>query len=126
MKKPRPLIPGKSPDHRPPSIAAASTQDATPVHATVTTLSRGKGVPPETREALKRLRALLEERKATAAVTDLQVQRIGIEGESRLCIEFRNAAAAESVLAEMHRISAGSDLLDIAETPCPYRKEQNP
>ncbi|MET0809318.1 MAG: hypothetical protein ABWX93_11245 [Pseudoxanthomonas sp.] len=107
-------------------MAAAPAPDAGPVHATVTTLSRGKGVPPETRQTLKRIRALLEERKASASVSALEVQRIGLEGESRLCIEFRSAADARTTLAEMRRIAAGSDLLDITETPCPYRKEQTP
>ncbi|NDK39357.1 hypothetical protein DT603_10940 [Pseudoxanthomonas gei] len=128
VKKPRPLTAVREPAPRPPSVAAAPVPvpDAAPVHATVTTLSRGKGVPPETREVLKRIRALLEERKASASVTALEVQRIGLEGESRLCIEFRSAADAQSALAEMRRLATGSDLLEIAETPCPYRKEPTP
>jgi len=126
VKKPRPLTAVREPAPGPPSVAAAPVPDAAPVQATVTTLSRGKGVPAETREALKRIRALLEERKASASVTALEVQRIGLEGESRLCIEFRSAADARSTLAEMRRLATGSDLLEIAETPCPYRKEPTP
>ena len=121
VKKPAPITAGKPPG--PGRAPAAPTPGTAPFHATVTTLSRGKGVPPETREALKRIRALLEARQADAAVSEVQMQRIGLEGESRLCIEFRSAADAKTVLSEMRRIAAGADLLDIAETPCPYRKE---
>lgn len=110
----------------PPAPSAAAAKASAPVHATVTTLSRGKGVPAESRAALKRIRALLEAGQATAAVTDLQTQRIGLEGESRLCIEFRTASEARPLLSEMHRLAAGIDLLDITETPCPYRKDKTP
>lgn len=114
------------PQARPPSTPSPAAQDPAAVHANVTTLSRGKGVPAETRAALQRIRAVLEAGQATAAVTDLQTQRIGLEGESRLCIEFRSAADAGPLLAEIRRIAAGIELLDVTETPCPYRKDKTP
>ena len=125
-QKPRPLVVDRTPQARPPFTPSTAAQDPAAVHATVTTLSRGNGVPAESRAALKRIRALLEAGQATAAVTDLQTQRIGLEGESRLCIEFRNATEARPLLSEMHRLAAGIDLLDITETPCPYRKDKTP
>ena len=68
-------------------------------------------------------RALLEPQQATAAVTVLQYQRIGLEGESRLCVEFRNASDAQSALAEIRKIAADVELLNVVEAPCLSNKE---
>jgi len=106
-----------------PTLPATGAKDATPTRITIDALSRGKGVPAETREAFKQIRALLERRRATAAVAALQYQRIGIEGESRLCVDFRNAIDAQAALAEIRKISADVDLLNVVEAPCPSNKE---
>jgi hypothetical protein len=108
------------PPRSPPS---ADGKAQAPVHVTIDALSRGKGVPAETREAFKQIRALLERQQATAAVAAMRYQRIGIEGESRLCVEFRNASDAQTALAEIRRIAAGADLLNVVEAPCPSKKE---
>lgn len=89
-------------------------------------LSRGKGVPDTTRAAWKDIRVLLEQQRATYAVTDLRTQRIGLEGETRLCAEFRSAEDAQAALAEVRRRAAGVDLLDVSEAPCPSPKESKP
>ena len=105
------------------ALPGADGKTAAPVHITIDMLSRGKGVPAETREAVKQIRALLERQQATAAVADLRYQRLGIEGESRLCVEFRNASDAQTALAEIRKIAAGADLLNVVEAPCPSNKE---
>lgn len=125
--KPRPTINAKPP-LRPatttrPAATDAGKADAAPVHVTIEALSRGKGVPAETRDAFKQVRALLERQQATPAIAALQYQRIGIEGESRLCVEFRNASDAQAALTEIRRIAAGADLLNVVEAPCPSKKE---
>ncbi|MEO6519255.1 MAG: hypothetical protein ABIO17_09740 [Pseudoxanthomonas sp.] len=125
-QKPRPLVVDRMPQARPPATSSAPARNSAAAYATVTTLSRGKGVPAETRAALQRIRALLEASQATAAVNDLQTQRIGLEGESRLCVEFRSAADAGPLMAEIRLIAAGIELLDITESPCPYRKDKTP
>ncbi len=86
-------------------------------------LSRGKGVPYATRDAYKRIHAALEQRQSVSAVTSMYSQRIGLEGESRLCIEFRSAQDAEAALIEIRKLAAGMDLLNVSDTPCPSRKE---
>ena len=123
--KPRPTIISKTPVKPVPSPTApvADAKDTSPTYITIDALSRGKGVPAETREALKQIRALLERQQATAAVAAMQYQRIGIEGESRLCVEFRNASDAQAALAEIRKIAAGVDLLNVIEAPCPSNKE---
>lgn len=125
--KPRPTINAKPP-LRPatttrPAATDAGKADAAPVRITIEALSRGKGVPAETRDAFKQVRALLERQQATPAIAALQYQRIGIEGESRLCVEFRNASDAQAALAEIRKIAAGADLLNVVEAPCPSKKE---
>jgi hypothetical protein len=127
--------PPASPKTKPPTIKAlvrpmptqtlprADSKAATPVHVTINALSRGKGVPTGTRDAFKQIRALLERQQAASAVVAVRYQRIGIEGESRLCVEFRNASDAQSALAEIRKIAAGADLLDVVEAPCPSNKE---
>ena len=89
-------------------------------------LSRGKGVPDETRDAYKDIHALLEQQRATYAVTDLRTQRIGLEGETRLCAEFQSAKDAQAALAEIRKRAASVDLLEVSEAPCPSPKESKP
>jgi hypothetical protein len=125
--KPRPTINAKPPlrpatTTRPAAIDAGKA-DVAPVRITIEALSRGKGVPAETREAFKQVRALLERQQATPAIAAVQYQRIGLEGESRLCVEFRNASDAQAALAEVRKIAAGADLLNVVEAPCPSKKE---
>lgn len=115
----------KAPVRPMPTQTSPSADDkaATPVHITIDALSRGKGVPAETRDAFKQIRALLERQQATAAAVSVRYQRIGLEGESRLCVEFRNASDAQAALTEIRKIAAGADLLNVVEAPCPSNKE---
>lgn len=96
--------------------------DTPPVTLTVTMLSRGKGVPDEARTAYQDARALLERQRDADIVTAMRTQRIGLEGETRLCAEFRSAEEAQSALAEIRKRSAGVDLLDVEVAPCPPPK----
>lgn len=121
--KPKPTIINKAPVKPVPTSPVTDAKDSPSAHITISALSRGKGVPAETREALKQIRALLERQQAASAVTALQYQRIGIEGESRLCAEFRNPGDAQAALVEIRKIAAGVDLLNVAEAPCPSNKE---
>jgi hypothetical protein len=124
LPKPRPITISKTPVKPTPSptLPAAGVKEAA-THITINALSRGKGVPAETREAFKQIRALLERQQASTAVTALQYQRIGLEGESRLCVEFRNASDAQAALAEIRKIAADVDLLNVVEASCPSNKE---
>lgn len=123
--KPRPIAITKAPvkPTPPPTLPIAGTKQVAPIRIAINALSRGKGVPAETREAFKQIRALLERQQATTAVAAMRYQRIGIEGESRLCVEFRNASDAQAALAEIRRISADVDLLNVVEAPCPSNKD---
>jgi len=89
-------------------------------------LSRGKGVPDEARAAYQDIRALLERQRAAYAVTELRTQRIGLEGETRLCAEFESAKDARAALAEIRKRAASVDLLEVSQAPCPSPKESKP
>ena len=111
------------PDPAPP---ATQTGDAPPATLTVTMLSRGKGVPEATRTAYNDIRALLERQRSADSVTDMRTQRIGLEGETRLCAEFRSAKDAQAALYEIRQRAAGVELLDVSDAPCPSPKESKP
>ena len=102
------------------------TNDPEPEPATVTMLSRGKGVPDDARAAYKDIHAQLETQREAAAVTDLRVQRIGLEGEARLCADFRSERDARAALDDIRKRTEGVELLDVAIAPCPSPKDPEP
>jgi hypothetical protein len=89
-------------------------------------LSRGKGVPEATRSAYQDIRALLERQRDAGTVTRLYTQRIGLEGELRLCVEFKDPDLAREALTEIHKRSDGVELLNVSAVPCPSPKEGKP
>jgi len=84
-------------------------------------LSRGKGVPERTRVVLQDARALLEAARKTGKAVRVTQERIGIEGEQRLCAEFKDAAAADEMLARIQQLATGVELLNIVREPCKKR-----
>ncbi|WP_189644650.1 hypothetical protein [Luteimonas gilva] len=105
--------------------APAKTQDA-PTSVVITTMSKGRGVPAPTRDAYKQIRGLLEEQKNQSAVTNIDTQRIGLEGEMRMCAEFRDRAQAEYTLEQIRKLSADVELIHVAEGPCPTTQGDTP
>lgn len=89
-------------------------------------MSKGRGVPAPTRDAYKQIRGLLEEQKSQSAVTDIDTQRIGLEGEMRMCAQFRDRAQAEYTLEQIRKLSADVELINVAEGPCPTTKGDTP
>jgi len=89
-------------------------------------LSRGKGVPEATRSAYQDIRALLERQRDAGTVIGLYTQRIGLEGEVRLCVEFSDPDLAREALTEIRKRSYGVELLNVAAVPCPSPKEGKP
>lgn len=106
--------------------AASEKKEPEPTTVTITTLSKGRGVPAPTRDAYKQIRGLLEEQKNQAAVTNIETQRIGIEGEMRMCAEFRDREQAEYTLEQIRKISADVELLNVVEGPCPPTQRAKP
>ena len=81
-------------------------------------LSRGKGVPAPTRAALEKAHALLEDARQRGAVLALKETSIGLEGETRLCVEAKNAAAARELMKDVRAIGKNVDLFNVVEESC--------
>jgi len=81
-------------------------------------LSRGKGVPEATRGAFRKARTLLEGAKQRGDVIRLKEARIGLEGETRLCVEAKDVAAARALQRELHAIAEGVELFNVVVEPC--------
>jgi hypothetical protein len=81
-------------------------------------LSRGKGVPEPTRGALRKAHTLLEGAKQSGKVIRLKEARIGLEGETRLCVEAKDVAAARALLRELRAIAENVELFNVVVEPC--------
>lgn len=85
------------------------------------TLSRAQGVPPEAREALRKVQALLEEERSRGVVVKVQSTRIGLEGETRLCAEFEDGAAGGAAFRRASAMVEGVELVNLVVEPCGER-----
>jgi hypothetical protein len=81
-------------------------------------LSRGTGVPEPARQAMQRVRSLLEEAQQRGDVRHLVQTRIGLEGETRLCATFATSDAARAAWAQARRFVEGIDLVNLIIEPC--------
>jgi hypothetical protein len=81
-------------------------------------LSRGKGVPEPTRDAFEKANTYLEESKQRGEVLSLSKTRIGLEGETRLCVQAKDAAAARDLQQKVRSIAENVELFNVVEEPC--------
>jgi hypothetical protein len=81
-------------------------------------LSRGRGVPEGARKTLTKFRNLLEKAKNAGEVVQVSEQRIGLEGETKICAEFRSPEFAKKALSEIHYIAGDQELIDIRTERC--------
>ena len=108
-----------------------SRTDTTGERATVATsgvtlyaLSRGKGVPDVTRKTYQAAREQLKRAQADGLLSRFEESRIGLEGETRLCVEFADAQEAEKLIQRLRAMVDGVDLLNLIEEPCEKPKTQ--
>ncbi len=81
-------------------------------------LSRGKGVPKETRKVFEKIQEMLEEAKAKGEVRSMKRTRFGLEGESKLCAVFESAELTQRMYDELEQLTVEIDLLNITNEPC--------
>lgn len=81
-------------------------------------LSKGKGVPPATAAALQKVRAMFESLDRADEATHVTETRVGIEGETRLCVEITDADTAQQTLEQLRALSRGVELMNVVEEPC--------
>jgi hypothetical protein len=106
----------------PSTRALSMSTSALSMHTfSVYALSKGKGVPERTRQVFQHIRALLEDAQRQGKVVQLKQSRIGLEGETRLCVECSSAAVAQELFEKIRQLSADIDLLNVVIEPCPDR-----
>ena len=81
-------------------------------------LSRGHGVPEAAREVLRKVRAWLDQAKQAGSVVDIRETRIGLEGETRLCVEFADSESAQAMLKRIRAFTKGVELINLVVEPC--------
>ncbi len=99
---------------------ASAPKGEQPTSCALYALSRGgsEGVPQDTRNALQKVRETLEEAKQRGDVVNIIQTRIGLEGEVRLCAEFRDAETGEQMLAQIRPMIEDVQLLNLKIEPC--------
>lgn len=98
---------------KPPETLAPAPQSIS-----VYALSRGQGVPDPARDVLAHSRTLLKSAQERGEVRRMVEQRIGIEGETRLCAEFSDAESAHSMIEQIQQLGQGVDLINVKVEPC--------
>ena len=98
---------------KPPETLAPAPQSIS-----VYALSRGKGVPDPAREVLAQTRTLLKAAQERGEVLRVVEQRIGLEGETRLCAEFSHAESAGIMIEQIRQLGQGVDLINVKVEPC--------
>lgn len=81
-------------------------------------LSRGRGVPEETRAALESMKSVITRMQCEGSVIASEESVIGLEGETRLCVVFKDLPAAQVARSELTKIGAAIDLLQIRNVAC--------
>ena len=89
----------------------------------VYTLSRGKGVPDEAREALRRVVEHAEEQQRRGVKVQITTTRIGIEGETRACIAYEDPQEGARAYENAKNIVKNVDLVNLTIEPCVEEKE---
>jgi hypothetical protein len=82
------------------------------------TLSRGKGVPQDARSVLAKAEGVLAGLRQRGADIILSKERIGLEGETRLCATFADRTTAQDALDRVRELISGVDLVSLSNEPC--------
>ena len=85
---------------------------------TIETLSRGKGVPQEADDALARLKAYVEADRARSVAARVSSIRIGLEGETRTCVEYRTRDAGAKALEYAQSLFTSLELVNLKLERC--------
>ena len=85
---------------------------------TVELLSRGKGVPAEAQQAMGRLRSRVEADRMRGISVRVVESRIGLEGETRACVVYRNATDGRNAYQQATEMFKGVDLVNLKLERC--------
>lgn len=87
-------------------------------------LSRGTGVPPEARAALREVVELAEEDQRRGVKVTITTTRIGIEGETRACIAYEDQNEGSRAYERARAIVRDVDLVNLKVEPCAANEEK--
>ena len=104
-----------------PKPRSKSPAPKPPLSFTIVTLSRGKGVPPAAREALRSVQELVETDRRQGVKVIVETTRIGLEGETRTCVEYQDTVAGARAYERARVIVKGVDLTTLTLEPCPAK-----
>lgn len=82
------------------------------------TLSRGSGVPTEARAAQLEIQKLVEADRDKGLTVSIETTRIGIEGERRLCVTYKDARNSARAFERARAIVKGVSLINLVAEPC--------
>jgi hypothetical protein len=103
--------------------------DESPVPAprsfAVYALSRGAGVPPAARRALEQVQERVDKDRGEGIVVESRRTGIGIEGETRLCVEYEDAEPARKALERARDIVKDVDLVNLVVEPCDKSRSES-
>lgn len=81
-------------------------------------LSRGTGVPLQAREVLRKVRELVEADRNRGVSVSIESTRIGLEGETRMCVEYKNPKNAVRAYERATALVKGIDLVNLVAESC--------
>lgn len=75
-------------------------------------------MPKETRAALESMKSVVARMQREGSVIAREESVFGLEGETRLCVVFKDQAAARVAQSELTKIGEAIDLLQIRDVVC--------
>lgn len=107
-----------------PASAIAAADPDQPVarpSMEIIAMSRGRGVPEATSATLQDIAAIADSALESGSVLSVNQEIIGLEGDTRLCIVFRDQSALAALDEEIRKLAAGIDLLQVRveDNNCP-------
>ncbi len=105
-----------------PGVYANSEEELNPSSAQpsieVLALSRGRGVPEPTFKTFQDIVAVANSALESGSVVSIRQETIGLEGETRLCIVFRDTQALVTLGNQIRRLATNIDLLQVNDNRC--------
>jgi hypothetical protein len=90
-----------------------------PTAFSIYVLSRGKGVPPDARNALNTVSEIVEGDRRRGVRVETARTRIGLEGETRLCVDYERADDARRAITRIEKAIKDVALINLVPGACP-------
>lgn len=89
-------------------------------------LSRGRGVPENSFIAFQEIKAVANTALESGAAVSVRQETIGLEGETRLCIVFRDNQALATIGNHIRKLATNIELLQVNDNRCSGSWEEQP